>query len=73
MASCGSKLAAALIFALIRTVWHYPTHHRIRENRPRDVGPEPHPNFIGFPCGAALGRGPREVEGAGEDGAEVTA
>jgi hypothetical protein len=35
-------------------------------------GPEPHPNFIDVFSGAALGGGPREVEGAGEDGAELT-
>jgi hypothetical protein len=35
-------------------------------------GPEPHPIFIDVSCCATLGRGPREVEGAGEDGAELT-
>ena len=36
-----------------------------------ESGPQPHPNFIGFPFGAALSGGQREVEGAGEDAGGV--
>ena len=35
-------------------------------------GPQPHPNFIEVFSGPALGGGPREVAGAGEDGPDVT-
>ena len=36
-------------------------------------GAKPHSNFIDVLCGSTLGRGPREVARAGEDGAQVSA
>jgi hypothetical protein len=35
-------------------------------------GPEPHPSFIGFSCGAPVGDPHWEMAGAGQDGVEVT-